>query len=487
MKKLLFLGFLIPLSFAGRTQDWSTSGNAGTTDSNFLGTTDNRPVLIKVNNTTSGKVAPNGFVSLGYEASRLNTNATNTAIGHQAFYNITGGGIDWSTATGYQAGYSTTSGWNSSFFGYRAGYSNTTGRQNTAVGTLAMGGLDWNGMSTPVTGKNNTALGAWTLEQLTAGANNLAAGFGAGWKGLNSTIEADAISAIDSNCTFLGTYASRDFSISSTTSLKNATAIGFNAKVGASNSMVLGGMGIDAVNVGIGNMAPGNKLEITQGNPDHSGLRFTNLTAASAAAPSSGKVLSVNTNGDVVLETAASPTPADGSETKIIAGTNISVSGSGTVSDPYEIAATASSGSYWATTTLGNGNIINTNSGGVVIGQGILSVPTGYNLYVSGGILAEKVKVALKTSAHWADHVFAPNYRLRSLTEVEKYIREHRHLPNMPAAETLVREGGVEVTNMLARQMEKIEELTLYLIDLDKKMKKLEQENAALKSLLSHK
>jgi hypothetical protein len=118
-------------------------------------------------------------------------------------------------------------------------------------------------------------------------------------------------------------------------------------------------------------------------------------------------------------------------------------------------------------------------TGKVLIGN--TTMPAGYKLYVEQGILTEKVKVALKSSGNWADHVFAPGYKLQSLPEVETFIKQNKHLPGIPSAEALVKEGGVDITDMLAKQMEKIEELTLYIIDMNKRMNKLEKENAALK------
>ena len=107
-------------------------------------------------------------------------------------------------------------------------------------------------------------------------------------------------------------------------------------------------------------------------------------------------------------------------------------------------------------------------------------------MYVSDGILAEKVKVAVKNLTNWADYVFAPEYKLRSLSEVEAFINVNRHLPGIPSAETIVKEGGIDVNEMFAKQMEKIEELTLYLIELKKEVELLKKENAGLKSSVTN-
>lgn len=116
--------------------------------------------------------------------------------------------------------------------------------------------------------------------------------------------------------------------------------------------------------------------------------------------------------------------------------------------------------------------------GKVVVGT--TATPTGYRLYVEEGILTEKVKVALKSSAEWSDYVFAKDYQLRQLPEVEAYINEHQHLPGVPSAQEVV-DNGIDIAKMDAKLLEKIEELTLHLIDMNKKMLQMQQELDALK------
>jgi trimeric autotransporter adhesin len=102
-------------------------------------------------------------------------------------------------------------------------------------------------------------------------------------------------------------------------------------------------------------------------------------------------------------------------------------------------------------------------------------LPTGYKLYVADGILAEKVKVALKSGVNWADYVFAKNYNLMPLQEVETFVNKNKHLPGVQSAEELIKDGGIDVNKMFAKQMEKIEELTLYIIEQNKKLEALEK------------
>ncbi len=105
---------------------------------------------------------------------------------------------------------------------------------------------------------------------------------------------------------------------------------------------------------------------------------------------------------------------------------------------------------------------------------GAVTEPAGYKLYVETGILTEKVKVALKTSGNWADYVFADEYKLLPITEVESFIKENKHLPNVPSADEVVK-SGIDVATMDAKLLEKIEELTLYIIQLQKQVDALKE------------
>jgi len=110
------------------------------------------------------------------------------------------------------------------------------------------------------------------------------------------------------------------------------------------------------------------------------------------------------------------------------------------------------------------------NSGKMEIG---VSDPTkwvgDYRLYVGGGILTEKLKVALISSADWADYVFEPNYSLMPLDEVGEFIKSHGHLPGVPSADEMV-DKGLDVAKTDAMLMAKIEELTLYVVQLKKEL-----------------
>jgi len=95
-------------------------------------------------------------------------------------------------------------------------------------------------------------------------------------------------------------------------------------------------------------------------------------------------------------------------------------------------------------------------------------------LDVNGTIRAKEVKVTLDG---WSDFVFAPTYKLKPLTEVEKYIKTNGHLENIPSAKE-VKENGVIVGDMQAKLLEQVEQLTLYSIEQEKANSELKQKLA---------
>lgn len=128
---------------------------------------------------------------------------------------------------------------------------------------------------------------------------------------------------------------------------------------------------------------------------------------------------------------------------------------------------------FGGTTGAGGSNyhLFVRNDGRVSIGLDPLAANTfkgDYRLYVNKGIMTTKLKVALTTSVEWSDFVFDEDYELMPLNKVEAYVTEHHHLPGVPSAEE-VKKNGIDVATMDAKLLEKIEELTLHMIELEKK------------------
>lgn len=215
-------------------------------------------------------VGYNAFV--GFAGNTTTTGFGDTAIGVTALAANTSGYFN--TANGYHALNANTYGYENTASGIWALAANTTGAQNTAIGADAL----YNN----TTGYWNTASGNWALTTNSTGYYNTATGFGALLNsngnentavGLDALLDntsgsentAVGLDALQSNTTGNDlTCIGYDCSVASN-DLTNATAIGAHAVVGQSNSLVLGGTGEHAVNVGIGTATPSNVLTIGRG------------------------------------------------------------------------------------------------------------------------------------------------------------------------------------------------------------------------------
>ena len=107
----------------------------------------------------------------------------------------------------------------------------------------------------------------------------------------------------------------------------------------------------------------------------------------------------------------------------------------------------------------------------------------GDQLDINGTIRTKEVKIE---ATGWSDFVFDENYNLPSLSEVESHIKENKHLPDIPSEKEVLKDG-INVVEMQAKLLQKIEELTLYVIEQDKKIetqnKKIENQNKEIQDL----
>ncbi len=408
--------------------------------------------------------ADNVFV--GSDAGSANVSGTdNVFIGSlSGVSNITAIG---NTFLGSRTGQATTEGNYNLFMGFRAGFSNTTGGYNAFMGqnagysnTAGLGNLFMGSSSgySNVKGNYNLFMGNSSGQNSSIGSGNVAIGDRAGY-GLQT----------GSKNLYLGQYAGLtdnaggnenvfigfNTGVSPGVTVNNAIAIGSGAKVGVSNALVLG----NGINVGIGLSAPTTRLEVSSGTAGQSGLKLTNLTSSSTPTQTTNQFLTVDNQGNVVLA---------------LVGTRKGTFRLGTTD------STATS-STWSLDGL---HIRNINAGGVIIGPGVSSTPAGYRLYVADGILTEKVKVALQSTADWSDHVLAPGYALRPLRELAQFVQQNGHLPGVPSADEVVKQG-LDVAKSDAMLLTKIEELTLYMIELKKENDALKRRQARTERKLS--
>jgi hypothetical protein len=261
--------------------------------------------------TPSGNLTLTGSfnVAIGDNALVSLTSASdNVALGHNALANTTSGGGNFAagsaalshntTGTGNVAFLgdlqSNSSGINNLAMGSSSLVSNVSGSYNVAMGAQVMnaestgsgnvavgGGLDsmqdgqlnvsiGSVLGGPFTseqhGSNDVGIGTNACTLINTSQNdNTCIGHNSGTGTGSIFVSSTTQSTKDTLVTFIGSYASRAVDVSTATALNKITAIGYNAKVGCSNCMALGGTGVDAVNVGIGIAHPATSLHISSG------------------------------------------------------------------------------------------------------------------------------------------------------------------------------------------------------------------------------
>ena len=197
-----------PLTSAaqGSLSGWATTGNTGTDSTiNFIGTSDNQPLLGKVNGEQVFRFSQMPITLVGYQAGKSNTANYNQFVGYQAGLNNTTGlnnffqgykagynntAANYNHFSGYYAGYSNTTGIANFFEGYQSGFSNTTGTLNYFSGTQT-GYLNTTGSKNHfvgyqagfnnATGQNNHFEGYGAGSYNTTGSNNYFSGYQAGY------------------------------------------------------------------------------------------------------------------------------------------------------------------------------------------------------------------------------------------------------------------------------------------------------------------
>jgi hypothetical protein len=340
----------------------------------------------------------------------LGANAQNVA----STTTLTSGG-NLSGATGTGATYygfqagKVSTGSSNVFIGNNSGLSNTTGRQNLFSGS----GSGYSNL----TGNNNVYLGVGTGNQYSTGAGNTFTGHNAG----NGICSGCAVTA-----TGFGVSAGSNNSFYGASSGLANTSGNFNTFIG-NNSGSRNGSGTNNTYLGGGSGATNNG----------SNNVFLGYASGPGGNPSATQTLS----DKLFIDNSANSTPLIWGD---FAVNQLKLNG---------------------TVGIGNVTTFPTTVGGAPVGT--------YKLFVTGGILADEVRVALSTGGVWADYVFAKDYNLKPLSEVEAFIAKNNHLPNVPSA-AQVKSEGINVVEMATIQQEKIEELTLYIIAQNKRIEALE-------------
>src|ERR1700743_3117736 len=204
-------------------------------------------------------------------------------------------------------------------------------------------------------------------------------------------------------------------------------------------------------NVGVGTTSPAARLHTNYVFTDPAGVSIqggpssgTALTIGGSAGDSGASVISVapnwNTNASPYALDISPTGTANGTDTRLL---NISFAGSNKM------------------VVMKGGNV------------GIGSTNPDQKLTVKGTIHSQEVIVDMNVLP---DYVFKPAYHLPTLNEIKAYIDQNHHLPEMPSAEQVAKDG-LSLGDMNAKLLKKVEELTLYMIEKDKEVKEQKQVN----------
>lgn len=196
----------------------------------------------------------------------------------------------------------------------------------------------------------------------------------------------------------------------------------------------------DGTNVGIATTTPTAKLDVNG-----------NTRLGGDATVSSD--LQVNGNGTL------NGTLTAGSNASI--GGNLGVNGNTTVGNTLVVANNANVGGDLAVNASAHIGADARVDGRIIVGNPP-TTPGSYMMYVNGSLIATEVKVALQ--ANWPDYVFEPDYTTPDLAEWADFIAKNKHLPGVPSAAEVSKNGGIELGEMNRVLLQKVEELTLLLI-----------------------
>ncbi len=270
-------------------------------------------------------------------------------------------------------------------------------------------------------------------------------------------------------------------------------AFGYGSSTAFTEKMRIKGNG----NVGIGVTNPGSKLEIVQTSSSNavsvnqtgsgfSVLAQNNNTTATVFALNAGTGPSLITLGKVGINNTDPAFNLDVEGRMRLRNESATVTAGfwldGTTDATRSFVGTFNNntmGLYGAGS--GWSFLMDINDGAIMIGT--TQKATGYKVNVGGKIIAEELRVSLRSN--WPDYVFEKNYNLPSFETLEKYIKTNKHLPNMPPAAE-VEKNGIAVGEMQTKLMEKVEELTLYMLQLKKENDALKLSIDALKKDCHH-
>lgn len=285
--------------------------------------------------------------------------------------------------------------------------------------------------SAVIGGTYNTFVGSQSGQGNTSGSYNTYLGYKAG-----------APNTVGSHNTFVGYEAGK-----LNTDGSDNVFIGFNAGSGSqrgSRNLIIGpNAGFDAVGGGDNTLIGSNAIGV--------GAGLSNATAIGANA----RVLSSNA---------------------MVLGNNVNVGiGTSAPQNRLELSAGVDGSSGLRLTNMTAQSPTSAGTAGK-----FLTVSDKGDVLLGSQLSAVATRVQPASENQWADYVFEPTYQPQPLAEVEQYVRQHRHLPGIPSASQMVKEG-TDLLTLLTTLVQKNEELTLHLIEQQKRIDQLEKEVNARK------
>lgn len=363
----------------------------------------------------------------GGDPSFRTVNSNNTMGGTGSGNATTALGVA-NTFFGFNAGYSTGAtapGSQNAFFGANAGFYSTATCCNTFAGASA-------GVFNTL-GGNNTFLGQAAGANNRTGNQNIMIGVSAGYDGVGSTAKNSNYS------TFIGNYTGQNSTANYNTFI--GYAAGQYSTTGANN-------------IWIGNFAGGN-------------AGITNNNSCIFIGDQSGSWTGTNF---------ASPTTVVNNLTN---ATSIGFQSQVTVSNALTLGGV---GAYAVKVGIGM-----TNPAYPLDVKGVVNMRVAINspsmkvndrdfmgIGESGEFWVSNFKMKYQNENQWSDKVFEKDYKVLTINELDSFIQKNKHLPNIPSAKEVVK-NGIDNTEMTAKLLEKIEELSLYIISLEKRLSKVER------------
>ena len=171
--------------------------------------------------------------------------------------------------------------------------------------------------------------------------------------------------------------------------------------------------------------------------------------------------------------------------------TTLSIFGNTNSGSPTGLTSPLTFGNFGTYTSIYSGTQLYLHTApnqGIIVGADPVNNPqnilaNGYTMVVNGKLGAKEIWCSNPSNSVWPDYVFEPTYALPSLADVEKFIIANKHLPAVPSAKE-VEKNGISLGEMDATLLKKVEELTLYLIELKKQNETLAAEVAELKTTI---